>query len=90
MTFSIFTLNFRATVNYLLALTGQAATAAYLRLEILIIQPLINIFLIFKIMYHMENIVQKDIVNIYIQSYRNLMNQTVRILNMVLLHIIAN
>lgn len=38
----------------------------------------------------MENIVQKDIVHIYIQSYRNLINQTVRILNMVLLHIIDN
>lgn len=38
----------------------------------------------------MKNIVQKDNVNIYIQSYRNLINQTVRILNMALLHIIAN
>lgn len=68
----------------ILALSDQATMAAYLRLEILIIQPLINIF---KIMYNMENIVQKDIVNIYIQSYRNLIKQTVRILNMVLLHI---
>lgn len=41
-------------------------------------------------MHNRENIVQKDIVNIYIQPYRNLINQFVRILNMVLLHIIAN
>lgn len=64
----------------ILALTDQATTASYLRLEILII----------TIMYNMENIVQKDIINIYIQSYRNLINQTVRILHMVLLRIIAN
>lgn len=89
MTFSIFILNFRATVNYL-GIDGLGYYGCLLMVRNIDLTATYYHFLIFKIMYNIENIVQKDIFNIYIQSYRNLINQIVRILNMVLLHIIAN